>query len=265
MPRNVNEAGYALQMEFEQGPRGGPALTPYLCPAGKWTIGYGHTGPDVGPDTPAITSARALELLDKDLDWAEAIVEKAAPDVNANEFAAMASMCFNVGPGDPKRKIDGFLTSSVLRLHNKGDKAGAARAFALWNKATDPKTGKLVELPGLTRRRLREAELYLTPDHAADVQLMPQAVAPPPTMATSKTGWTAATVAVTGAGTLVDQLEPDKVAAAASAVESLSGSAQSVMRVATTVGPIVFAAVIVAGALFILLIGLSLLGAALQA
>ena len=253
MPRNVNEAGYALQMEFEQGPNGGPALTPYLCPAGKWTIGYGHTGPDVGPNTPPITPARALELLDKDLDWAEAVVEKAAPNANGNEHSAMSSMCFNVGPGDPARKIDGFLTSSVLRLHKAGDKAGAARAFALWNKAVDPKTGKLRELPGLTRRRLAEAQLYLTPDREGDRQPMPQAVAPPPTMATSKTGWTAGGVAVSGAGVLTDALEPDKIAAATSAIESLSGSAQSIMRVVTTVGPIVFGVVIVAGALFILI------------
>lgn len=236
MPREINAAGYELVKEFE-----GLRLTAYLCPAGVWTIGWGHTaGVREGQ---VITQLQAEKLLDADLDWAEACVDKAAPGANDNEFAAMVSLCFNIG-------AEGFRKSSVLRLFNAGDKAGAARAFRLWNKATVG--GKLTELPGLTRRRLAEEQLFLTPVAEFQRQAMPQAVAPPPTMATSKTGWTAGGVAVSGAGLLTDYLDPDKIAAATSAVESLSGSAQSIMRVASTVGPIVFGVVIVAGALFIL-------------
>lgn len=236
MPREINAEGYELIKEFE-----GLRLTAYLCPAGVWTIGYGHTK-DVRQGQ-VITEARADELLDKDLDWAEACVEKNAPDANANEHAAMVSLVFNIGAA-------GFEKSTVLRLFKKGDKAGAARAFRMWNKATVG--GKLTELPGLTRRRLAEESLFLKPVAEFQRQAMPQAVAPPPTMASSKTGWTAGGVAVSGAGMLAEQLEPDKIAAAASAVESLSGSAQSIMRVVTTAGPIVFGVIIVAGALFIL-------------
>jgi lysozyme len=238
MPRNINGDGYALVKEFE-----GLRLRAYLCPAGVWTIGYGHT--DGVREGQTITRSQADDFLDRDLDWAEACVGQFAKDPSDNEFAAMASLCFNIGAA-------GFGKSTVLRLHNSGDKLGAARAFRMWNKATVG--GKLVELPGLTRRRLAEEGLYLKPSAvSAPVNPeMPQEVATPPTMATSKTGWTAGGVAVSGAGVLIDTLEPDKVAAAASAVESLSGSAQSIMRVASTVGPIVFAAVIVAGALFIL-------------
>ena len=51
--------------EFEQGPKGGPALESYKCPAGVWTIGFGHTK-DVHPGE-HITRAEAYDLLDKDL------------------------------------------------------------------------------------------------------------------------------------------------------------------------------------------------------
>ena len=237
MPREINVAGYDLIKEFE-----GLRLQAYLCPAGVWTIGYGHTDGVKAGDV--ITELQAHQLLYKDLDWAEAAVDAYAPDANEFQFAAMVSLCFNIG-------AEGFRKSTVLRLHNAGDTAGAARAFSMWNKAAVG--GKLTELPGLTRRRLREAELYLTPVQGRVAETMPQAVAPPPTMATSKTGWTAGTVAASGAGVLVDSLEPDKIAAAAGAVESLSGSAQSIMRVLTTVGPIVFSAIIVGGAAFILI------------
>lgn len=239
MPRSINGAGYLLVKEFE-----GLRLRAYLCPAGVWTIGYGHT--DGVREGMTITQTQADDFLDRDLDWAEECVGKFAKDPSDNEFAAMVSLCFNVGAA-------GFVKSTVLRLHNTGDKLGAARAFRMWNKATVG--GKLVELPGLTRRRLAEEGLYLKPssESALASPNMPQEVATPPTMATSKTGWTAGGVAVSGAGILTELVDPDKVSAAATAVESLSGSAQSIMRVVSTVGPIVLGVIIVSGALFILI------------
>ena len=62
---NVNNAGLALIKQFE-----GLRLDAYKCPAGVWTIGYGHTGPDVAPgDTIRETDAKifqSLQALDKD-------------------------------------------------------------------------------------------------------------------------------------------------------------------------------------------------------
>ena len=56
MPREINAAGYRLIKEFEAGPLGNsqPALKPYLCPAGRWTNGWGNTH-GVTANTPSIT------------------------------------------------------------------------------------------------------------------------------------------------------------------------------------------------------------------
>lgn len=205
MPREINKAGYELIKEFE-----GKELVSYLCPAGVWTIGYGHTGPEVREGI-YISDKRADELLGKDLDWAETAVQKACPATTDNEFAALVSLCFNIGAA-------GFAKSTVARLHNKEDKLGAARAFSMWNKATVG--GQLQPLLGLTRRRNSEAELYLTPDVPVFAeQRMPQAVQPekPAAKSTTVITGTVGTIAATAA--VADQIVP--IVQSASSVSDL--------------------------------------------
>lgn len=147
MTRRINCAGLALIKAFE-----GLRLAAYRCPAGVWTIGYGHTGPDVKPGQ-RITAAEAEALLRGDLDRFESGVERALNGVvtTENQFAAMVSLAYNIGLG-------GFGRSAVLRLHKAGKFTLAANALLLWVKAG----GR--SLPGLVRRRTAERALYLTPD-----------------------------------------------------------------------------------------------------
>lgn len=140
----INQAGLDLIKSFE-----GCRLVAYKCPAGVWTIGYGHTGPDVHPKQ-VITPQEAEALLRGDLDHFEAAVAKAAPSATPNQAAAMISLAFNIG-------IGAFLKSSVLRYHKAGSHASTANAFLLWVKGGGRK------LPGLVRRRAAERKLYLTP------------------------------------------------------------------------------------------------------
>lgn len=122
----------------------------YLCPAGVWTIGYGHTGPDVEKGM-RISQSAALLLLEADIQPAASAVRAAARvKLNQNQFDALVSFVFNVGAG-------AFGDSTLLGLLNKGDFAGAAEQFGRWNKS-----GKVV-LPGLVRRRAAERELFLRP------------------------------------------------------------------------------------------------------
>lgn len=172
----VNQKGVDLIKEFE-----GCALEAYLCPAGIWTIGVGKTGPEVRSGL-RITQDRADSWFKDDLaKFEREVTKRLKAPTNRNQFSAMVSLCFNIGPGN-------FAKSSVLRNHNAGEHAKAAECFILWNKATNSE-GKKVELKGLTRRRAAEAVLYMTPTadeeaqdpqrtRAADVE--PSPVTPPP-------------------------------------------------------------------------------------
>jgi lysozyme len=104
-----------------------------------------------------ITEDQAMAFLRDDLGHAEAAVDAATSAVatDDNQFAAMVSLCFNIGWGN-------FRTSSVLRLHLGGDPGAAADAFLLWDKAHI--NGELQEVQGLLNRRQRERDLYLAPD-----------------------------------------------------------------------------------------------------
>ena len=94
------------------------------------------------------TQAQAEEILTSDLAKYELAVSQAIKrSPTDNQFAAMVSLCFNVGPGN-------FRKSTVCRAFNEGDVAKAANAFLLWHKAG----GR--SLPGLIARREAERELF---------------------------------------------------------------------------------------------------------
>ncbi|WP_044563374.1 lysozyme [Azospirillum sp. B4] len=149
MSRAVNAAGIALTEQSE-----GLELTAYLCPAGRLTIGYGHTGPDVTPGL-TITQAQAMTLLAQDLATAgNGVTQVVTVPLNDNQYAALTDFVFNLGIGSLSQ-------STLLRLLNQGDYAGAADQFLVWDKAHV--NGQLVPLPGLAARRQREQALFLTP------------------------------------------------------------------------------------------------------
>lgn len=145
----TNAAGIDLIKSFE-----GLRLKAYKDPIGIWTIGYGHTSaagpPKVVPGL-TITADEAGDILAADLtDYEAAVTQAIKRFANENQFAAMVSLCYNIGPGN-------FRKSSVCRHFNDGQPAKAASAFLMWNKAG----GKV--LPGLTRRRAAEMALFNTP------------------------------------------------------------------------------------------------------
>ncbi|MFK7088935.1 lysozyme [Chromobacterium violaceum] len=141
----TNAAGISLIKQFE-----GVRLAAYQDMVGVWTIGYGHTGPDVKAGM-TITQQQADQLLAADLEKFETGVSKAViVPLNANQFSALVSFSYNLGLGNLR-------SSTLLRLLNKGDYDGAAAQFPRWNRAG----GQAV--PGLTRRRKAEQALFLTP------------------------------------------------------------------------------------------------------
>lgn len=129
----------------------GLRLEAYQCEAGKWTIGWGHTG-DVKPGM-RITQHEAEAILEFDLEVYEAAVERYCPGANSNQFGAMVSLCFNIG-------VHEFSQSTVVRRFNECKPQSAADAFLLFNKVR--KNGQLIASEGLLKRRKAERALFLT-------------------------------------------------------------------------------------------------------
>lgn len=138
----------------------------YVCPAGKWTIGYGSTkGVRSGMN---ITKEEAEELLIKDVAVFEAAVNnRVKVPLSQNQFDALVSFVFNLGEGN-------FAKSTLLRKLNAGDYDAVPSELMRWNKARV--NGVLQPLRGLTRRRAAEGALFTmdTPLASQSKEIMPQ-------------------------------------------------------------------------------------------
>jgi lysozyme len=145
--RYINRLGIQLIQAFE-----GRKLEAYQDQRGVWTIGVGHTH-GVYPGM-TMTDDQVDQALQDDLSNAEGVVDSATGQcpTTSNQYAAMVSLCFNIGSGN-------FRASSVLRYHQAGNYQVAAGHFLDWNKTHI--NGVLTEVPGLTRRRKAESQLYL--------------------------------------------------------------------------------------------------------
>ena len=145
--KQYSKNGLHLTEQFE-----GCKLNAYPDPGtggAPWTIGYGHTGPDVHPGL-TITQEQAEELLMQDTQKAATAVNaKVTGDITQEEFDALVDFVFNVGAGN-------FAASTLLKKVNAGDIHGAAAEFEKWDMAA----GK--HLAGLLRRRHAEAEEFLS-------------------------------------------------------------------------------------------------------
>jgi lysozyme len=148
----MTDEGLALIRQFE-GFRG----EAYRCPAGEWTIGYGHTSaagpPDVKPGM-RMSEAEARAVLARDVElFARGVRRALTREVNASQFSALVSFAFNVGEG-------AFRRSSVLKAVNEGRFEDVPERLMLWVKAD----GRRLE--GLARRRRAEARLFAMPPAA---------------------------------------------------------------------------------------------------
>ncbi len=151
------EVASALIKEFE-----GCKLKAYLCPAGKWTIGYGNTFYEDGRPVKSgdvITQARAEELLRfVVMQFAKDVAKLVTSAVNENQRGALIDFAYNLGSDiDADTIAEGLGDSTLLKKVNANPNDPTIRAeFLKWNKAG----GKV--LNGLTRRREAEANVYFS-------------------------------------------------------------------------------------------------------
>jgi lysozyme len=144
---NTSDHGRDFIKHFE-----GFSAEAYPDPGSKtgepWTIGFGHTGPDVKMGM-KITRMEAGILLVKDLIYVEKAIERYVKlPVVQKEFDALASFIYNVG-------VAAFKDSSFLKLLNLGKRFDAAEEFLKWNKNDKAVMGVLV------KRRAAERKLFL--------------------------------------------------------------------------------------------------------
>ncbi len=122
---------------------------PYICPAGYWTIGYGHL---CDPKHPPITEAEAEGYLAQDLKVALAATLRYCP-VLATEpdgrLAAIVDFTFNLGGGR-------LQISTLRRRVNERDWEAAVRELRRWVYGG----GRV--LPGLVARRGAEAVMLVS-------------------------------------------------------------------------------------------------------
>lgn len=139
--RRINGDGIDLIKEFE-----GLHITPYLCPAKIWTIGYGHTRTVC--EGQKISSAEAERLLEEDLRLYERAVSRLVTvPLSNNQFSALVCFAYNVG-------VRNFESSTLLRLLNRGWYEQVPAQLARWNRAGGEVFG------GLARRRAAESRLW---------------------------------------------------------------------------------------------------------
>jgi lysozyme len=142
----MTEDGLALIRRFE-----GFRSTAYRCPAGNWTIGYGHTSQAGPPEvTPGLTvsEAEAQRILAADVErFAHDVHGALRREITPAQFSALVSFAYNVGSG-------AFRGSSVLRAVNDGRLSEVPRLLMRWVKAD----GRVLD--GLVRRRAAEGDMF---------------------------------------------------------------------------------------------------------
>ncbi|MDE7393546.1 MAG: lysozyme [Muribaculaceae bacterium] len=139
--------------EFE-----GCRLTAYRCPAGVWTIGYGHTGSDVRPGR-QIDQQEADRLFEGDIGkfddelsmWLQV---EGVGELKQHQYDALVSFAYNVG-------ISALRHSTLLKKLKSGETPEAvATEFARWVNAGGKRSA------GLVIRRASEAKIFINGDYS---------------------------------------------------------------------------------------------------
>lgn len=213
-------------LRFEEGER----LKPYRCEAGVPTIGVGATtyldGRKVKLSDPPITREQMNRMLSVEIDrYMAEVLEMVDGIATTFQLVGLVLCAYNIG-------LAGLRGSSMIRLHRKGDYAGAARAFRLWNKYR-PRPGAPLQVhPVLEARRQREAGIYMTPEPEDVQQRMPQAVEAESSLARSPINAGGAAAVGLGGVTAITQVA-DQAQQASGALATIKGAA---LQVADFVG-----------------------------
>ena len=137
----ISQEGLALIKKFE-----GCELEAYKCPAGVWTIGYGHTK-DV-KEGDKINKDEANYLLQEEMIEFESYIDDMVEvELNQSQYDALCAWVYNLGPSN-------LGSSTLLKVLNEGKYEEVPQQIKRWNKSN----GEV--LNGLIKRREAEALLF---------------------------------------------------------------------------------------------------------
>jgi lysozyme len=149
----LSQSGVKFIAQFE-----GLRLSSYQDVRGIWTIGYGTTYINGKPVTQGMTCTQeqAEQWLAADTQVAETGVRRylSGCGLTQNQLDALISFAYNVGVG-------AFQSSTLAKMIRAGQPV-LEDYFTRWSKAKDLKTGQLVVVPGLLRRRQGEYNVYMS-------------------------------------------------------------------------------------------------------
>jgi lysozyme len=139
----TSEKGIALIKKHE-----GLRLSSYICPAGHYTIGYGHIR--TASANQRISQSLAEELLLQDVHFAEIAVNSVLTNLNQNQFDALVSFTFNFGATALKN------STLLKKIKANAPEKEIRQQFVRWIYSNDK------PLPGLIARRSDEANLFFS-------------------------------------------------------------------------------------------------------
>lgn len=143
-PVTISNDGLLVLRRFE-----GLRLKAYRDPVGVWTIGYGHTGPDVYEGLVWSQAQADKALRDRlSTEFVPGVLSALTREALQHELDAMVDLAYNVG-------VDAFRRSTLVKKFNAGNTQGAADEFLRWIYAG----GK--PMLGLRRRRTADRARFL--------------------------------------------------------------------------------------------------------
>jgi lysozyme len=150
----ISSNGIAVAHYFES-----CKLTAYPDPGSRdgkpWTIGWGHTGPEVVKGLVWTQGQADAQFLIDVARFEREVASLVKVPLTQGQFDALVLFAYNVGSDiDADTIAEGLGDSTLLRKLNAGDYDGAALEFRKWNK----NDGKVMR--GLIRRRAAEECLF---------------------------------------------------------------------------------------------------------
>lgn len=148
----LSDVGFQKIVERE-----GLRLEAYLCIAGRWTIGIGHTN-KVRPGM-KITREQAQKFFDEDMlpvtDYLNYTNTKIPRRFQQHEFDALCSFIHQIG-------LPSFVKSTCLKKIRAGaSPEEIAKEFPKWSYITDPVTKQKVWSDSVHNRHLSEKRQYV--------------------------------------------------------------------------------------------------------